>query len=96
MEWVPRALEKNIDLGFEGSTEELTIRGDKVRLKMLLDNLLDNAIRYSPQGGCITTRLEKTDNIILSVEDEGQGAFPLLGRRPGGGSSEYLFVFWVV
>jgi two-component system sensor histidine kinase TctE len=73
MEWVPRALEKNIDLGFEGSTEELTIRGDKVRLKMLLDNLLDNAIRYSPQGGCITTRLEKTDNIILSVEDEGQG-----------------------
>ena len=45
----------------------------KVSLKMLIENLLDNAIRYSTQGGCVTTRLERTDNIILSVEDEGSG-----------------------
>ena len=53
--------------------KSLRFEATEVRLKMLLDNLLDNAIRYSPQRGCVTTRLEKTDNIILSVEDEGQG-----------------------
>jgi hypothetical protein len=45
--WVPEALKKGIDLGFEGTPKPVSIRGDSARLRELLDNLLDNAIRYT-------------------------------------------------
>jgi two-component system, OmpR family, sensor histidine kinase TctE len=71
--WFPHAFGKNIDIGYEGSNEEMMINGDKFLIKILLDNLLDNSLRYSPTGSCVTTRLEKNDHIILSVEDNGPG-----------------------
>jgi two-component system sensor histidine kinase TctE len=73
MEWVPVALRKEIDLGFDGPRADLVIKGDASRIKMLLDNLIDNAVRYSPPGSSITVRLEKSDAIVLSVEDNGPG-----------------------
>ncbi len=73
MEWVPLALKRNLDLGFEGPEKEIIIQGNALRIKMLLDNLIDNAVRYSPQGGSITTRLENSDEVTLSVEDSGSG-----------------------
>lgn len=71
--WFPDALAKNIDIGYEGPNEEIMIHGDKFLMKILLDNLLDNALRYSPPGSSVTTRLKKNGSIVLSVEDNGPG-----------------------
>lgn len=77
MEWVPRALRKNIDLGYEGADGTVMRGGDKVLLRMLIDNLLDNAIRYTPTGGCVTARVETVGkSVVLTVEDNGPGIPP--------------------
>lgn len=73
-EWVPRALARNIDLGFEGPPGEAPIDGDPFLLREMLNNLLDNAIRYTQQGGRVTVRVSTRDGkIALSVEDNGPG-----------------------
>jgi two-component system sensor histidine kinase TctE len=71
---VPRALARDIDLGFEGPSEDVFIEGDAFLLREMLGNLLDNAIRYTQAGGHVTLRVEIAgDAIVLSVEDNGPG-----------------------
>jgi two-component system sensor histidine kinase TctE len=73
-EWVPRALERNIDLGFDGPEESITVEGNFFLLKEMLNNLLDNAIRYTQPGGQVTARVASRDaEVVLSVEDNGPG-----------------------
>jgi two-component system sensor histidine kinase TctE len=76
-EWVPRALERNIDLGFDGTadgTAHATIEGDGLFIKEMLVNLLDNAIRYTQSGGRVTVRVTAgDDHVLLSIEDNGPG-----------------------
>lgn len=72
------ALQKHIDLGFESSSRQLTpdfeVFGDSQRLKVMLLNLLDNAIRYTPDGGKVTLALTALEDCIeLRVEDNGVG-----------------------
>jgi len=76
---VPRALEKQIDLGYEGPALGDTasrVKGNPTLLKELVRNLLDNAINYTPANGQVTARL-LTDRfsgvIALVVEDTGPG-----------------------
>lgn len=74
MEWVPRALGKGIDLGFEGEAGALEVRGDALRLGMLLDNLVDNALCYCPSGSRVTVRVARENGAVaLVVEDNGPG-----------------------
>jgi two-component system sensor histidine kinase TctE len=74
MQWVPEALKKNIDLGFEGSSQVLPVRGDAIGLQEMIGNLLDNAIRYTPPGGTVTLRAGyDAGGATLSVEDNGPG-----------------------
>ena len=74
MQWVPMALEKNIDLGFEGVAEQTLIRGDGGSLTEMLGNLIDNAIRYTPAEGHITISVTaEQDKAVLRVEDNGTG-----------------------
>ncbi len=56
MDWVPQALKRNIDLGFEGADHPLMIDADQDRLRELVNNLIDNAIRYSQPGGRVTVQ----------------------------------------
>jgi two-component system sensor histidine kinase TctE len=73
-EWVPRALEKNIDLGFDSPLASARIEGDPFLLRELLNNLLDNAVRYTPVGGHVTVRVTShPQGIALNVEDNGPG-----------------------
>ncbi len=74
--WVPDALRKNIDLGFEGADHKLPIKGNEAGLRDLIDNLIDNAIRYTPAGGHITVRAGYDDSAWLQVEDDGPGIPP--------------------
>jgi len=51
-----------------------TVKGDKVKLKELFLNLLDNAIRYTPPGGSISVSLTKQENYAcIAVKDTGIG-----------------------
>ncbi len=73
--WVPEALKKHIDLGFEGAERPVQVSGDPVRLRELLDNLLDNAVRYSRDGGRITVRVS-TAPPTVDVNDDGPSIPP--------------------
>ena len=71
-EWVPRAMAKNIDLGFE--LEDAWTTGDALLLRELLANLLDNAVAYTEPGGTVTVRTgTRGDKALLEVEDNGPG-----------------------
>ena len=53
---------------------ERTVPGDAVRLGQVLVNLVDNAIRYSPDGGEVVVHVRPTDDeVVVEVEDHGPG-----------------------
>ena len=80
-EWVPRAMDKRIDLGFESAPTACYVEGNDVLLRELLGNLLDNAIRYTGPGGRVTARVIANDLITLEVEDNGIGIEPIDRER---------------
>ncbi|RKZ91118.1 MAG: two-component sensor histidine kinase [Gammaproteobacteria bacterium] len=68
--------EKNLKIALEG--EHCQLEGDKFSLEILVQNLLSNAYKYTPEGGSVLLNvgLDKTadtSNIILQVEDSGPG-----------------------
>lgn len=71
MEWVPEALRRNVDLGFEGADTAVTINGDPHRLRELINNLIDNAVRYSQDAGRVTVRISSGEQRLLSISDDG-------------------------
>jgi two-component system sensor histidine kinase TctE len=73
MDWVPIAIKHNIDLGFEGPEEPLMIDADRDRLRELINNLVDNAIRYSQESGRVTVRTGRTPDgqCKLAISDDG-------------------------
>jgi two-component system sensor histidine kinase TctE len=73
-DWVPRALERGIDLGFDGHSTPASIDGDPFLLREMLNNLLDNAVRYTQRGGQVTVRVKCDGTLaVLAVEDNGPG-----------------------
>jgi two-component system sensor histidine kinase TctE len=71
-EWVPRALAANIDLGF--ALDTAMIAGDPLLLQQMLNNLVDNALRYTPSSGTVTVHTGVRGNVpYISVEDTGPG-----------------------
>lgn len=69
----PRAQARNIDLGVENTGWPLLVDGNPVMLNELITNLVDNAIKYTPEGGSVTIRTQATDFAILEIEDTGMG-----------------------
>jgi signal transduction histidine kinase len=64
---------RDIDLGVSACAS-INITGQADSLRMLLGNLLDNALRYSPTGGRVDVELGKEDNqAVISVYDSGPG-----------------------
>ena len=77
-DWAPRAFELKIDLRF--SLENAVVLGDPLLLAEMVDNLIDNALRYTPAGGRVTVSTgHGGGNPYLSVEDSGPG-IPLAER----------------
>jgi two-component system sensor histidine kinase TctE len=78
-DFVPRALDKHIDLGYEGpGIGESTLRllGQPVLIRELIRNLVDNALLYTPEGGTVTVRIVEDpfgQVAVLQVEDSGPG-----------------------
>ena len=70
------AAKKHIDLGLARETP-VRVRGDPASLAILLSNLLDNALRYTPEGGKIDVALDNDGGrAVLTVVDNGPGIPP--------------------
>ena len=71
------AAQKHVDLGLARESPA-TVRGDAASLAILLSNLLDNALRYTPAGGRVDVAVERADDggAVLSVADTGPGIPP--------------------
>ncbi|VAW50907.1 hypothetical protein MNBD_GAMMA06-1602, partial [hydrothermal vent metagenome] len=69
----PIAINKNIEISFN-KTETKLINGNEAALRLLIRNLLSNAISYTPEDGNIIINLtQKKSQTILIVEDNGLG-----------------------
>lgn len=82
-EWFMAAQARDIDLGFENDEERLTVLGNATMLREMLNNLIDNALRYTQQHGSVTVRVHADTEralAILEVEDNGPGIAP--AERP--------------
>ena len=67
------AADKSIDLGLAHETPAV-VSGDPEGLRILLSNLVDNALRYTPRGGRIDVSVERDgEGVILCVADTGPG-----------------------
>ena len=72
-EFAPLADLKKIDLGIDSSLSEF-VTGDEEALRILVGNLVDNAIRYTPEGGKVDVTLKNDSNgLVLGVTDTGPG-----------------------
>jgi two-component system sensor histidine kinase TctE len=70
--FVEKAARKGIDLGFE--LDPAPVTGDAFQLRDLIDNLVDNALRYTPEGGRVTVGCGQAGNAtVFSVVDSGPG-----------------------
>jgi len=69
-----QADEKEIKLLLEAETDIPEVMVDPQRFQQVIGNLIENALRYTPEGSTIDLNIKKVDqNIELSVADEGQG-----------------------
>jgi len=69
--------EKKYRIQREFTKRELWVEVDTDRMIQVIDNLMNNAVKYSPDGGVIKVRLMEThNNIILSITDQGLGIPP--------------------
>lgn len=73
---VPLAEAKGIDLGVVDGADA-GVRGRMVAFKLLVKNLIDNAIRYTPQGGRVDITVRRSPGaVVLQVDDTGPGIAP--------------------
>lgn len=71
--FVPLAETRTIDLGM-GEAQRLTARLDPSQLRIVLDNLLDNAVRYTPPGGRVDVTVRQAEGtVVIDVSDTGPG-----------------------
>ena len=85
-DFVPRSLEKRIDLGYEGPEDgeprqhpAPLVNGHALLLREMIRNLVDNALHYTPAGGTVTVRVVEDpfgQVVVLQVEDSGPGIAP--------------------
>jgi two-component system OmpR family sensor kinase len=71
----PAAAARALSLGVEAS-EAVPVTGDADALRALLENLVDNAIRYTPSGHVTVRAMRAGPEAILEVEDTGPGIPP--------------------
>jgi two-component system phosphate regulon sensor histidine kinase PhoR len=73
-DWKEKLSAKNLEVIIDLPSEALTLHADGTRLEEVLHNLLDNAVKFSPENGQIRLRATRCDsNMVLSVADNGIG-----------------------
>lgn len=70
------------DIEFDVELEDVRYRGYEQLLGHVWQNLIDNAVKHSPQGGRIWIRLRTADDgVVFSIRDEGEGMPPEVAAR---------------
>jgi len=78
------AIAAGVDLGYEGPSGPVWIDGDRLSLQEMLDNLIDNSLRYAGRGSIVTVGVSVVhDHPCVSVEDNGPGVPPAFLERLG-------------
>ncbi|GGO81818.1 sensor histidine kinase [Marinobacterium nitratireducens] len=89
------ALERDVELAYDG-TAGIELRGNRFALRQMLQNLVENAIRYSEPGSDVQVKLQRDGSgVLLSVTDRGPGipdaekplVFERFYRSPGNSRS---------
>jgi two-component system, OmpR family, sensor histidine kinase QseC len=82
---LPRALERRCTVEVAESAsvpKDGVVTGDRQKLLSLVTNLLDNAVRYGPEGGRVRAEVAREDgSVMLAVVDEGPGISAELRER---------------
>lgn len=69
-----RICEKNLEVDLAFEAETLPVSADHDRIEQVLINLIDNAVKYSDEGGTLRISAQrKHDKAIISIEDDGPG-----------------------
>lgn len=72
--WLPRAQQAGIELVWSPCPERPAVMGDSFLLAEVIDNLLDNAIKFSPDGGTVgLSTHHKGNEVIVAISDQGIG-----------------------
>ena len=80
--WAAAADEKGLRLGVSPMAEPLWLKGDPFRLRQIVNNLMSNALKFTPQGGCVTFGVTTRDGalddvaVVMTVADQGPGIAP--------------------
>lgn len=78
---MPLADQRRIDVGFDGGAQ-VVVQAHASDLRSVFDNLLDNALRYSPEGGSVEVRLHPlAGGPVVDIIDTGPGIPPELLER---------------
>lgn len=74
----PGAIQRRQELTLDAEPGCVSVAGDETLLRVLLRNLLDNALRYSPDGATVAIQVEHTPDqgVRLTVDDSGPGLAP--------------------
>lgn len=74
LEFKARSDEKNVNLVLSIPQTPLMVQGDKSKIQEVLENLVGNALKFTPQQGTITISLLQKDNSVeFTVSDTGKG-----------------------
>ena len=77
----PKAQPKGLTLAVE-TGPQVTVRADHRRLREILLNVLDNAVKFSHPGGQVSARIERrADTVAILVRDDGPGIPPEIASR---------------
>ena len=78
----PRAAGRDLELRLSADSRPVPVRADRGRVFQLLDNLVANAIKFTPPGGEIEVHVEHAgDSAVLEVRDTGIGLDPEEAER---------------
>jgi two-component system sensor histidine kinase TctE len=66
------ASKRNVDLGFEGTGQPIVLEGNPILIREAMRNLVENALKYTPDGGVITVSVGHAPP-VFAVSDSGPG-----------------------
>jgi len=67
------ALSRGLNLSFSGPDHEIIVRGDDQKLYQIIQNLIDNAVKYTKKGSITVKVEERGSEAVLSIADSGIG-----------------------